>query len=188
MAQEDSMTSSEMNTRTLAMRFQHWDRDHNGYIERSDLEESARRVGEAFGQAVDSTEQHTLNESCRQLWRVLAGHADVDLDGRISQDEYIAAFSSAVMAEPNAFDLVYRTLLEDVVNLADANGDGRLNEEEYLRLLQSWYDADESDATAAFRRLDRDDDGYLTLDEMVRSATEFYLSDDPLLQPPPPRR
>ncbi|MCW2948970.1 MAG: calcium-binding protein [Actinoallomurus sp.] len=182
------MPISEFPVRTLAARFQHWDRDHNGYIEWSDLEESARRVGEAFGQAADSPEQRALTKSCRQLWQTLARHADVDLDGRISQDEYVAAFSSEVMAEADAFDRVYRALLEDVVNLADANGDGKLNEEEYLRLLRSWYNADESDGAPAFRRLDRDGDGFLTHDELIQSATDFYFSDDPFLQPPPPRK
>ncbi|MCW2898903.1 MAG: calcium-binding protein [Streptosporangiaceae bacterium] len=182
------MPISEVRVRTLAVRFQHWDRDANGYIDRSDLEDSARRVGEAFGQAADSPEHLALTTSCRQLWQTLAQHADVDLDGRISQDEYVSAFSSEVMAEADAFDRVYRALLQDVVNLADADGDGKLNEEEYLRLMRSWYNAEDSDAAAAFRRLDRDGDGFLSHEELIRSATDFYLSDDPFLQPPPPRR
>jgi Ca2+-binding EF-hand superfamily protein len=92
------------------------------------------------------------------------------------------------MGEPGVFDRVYRTLLANVVRLADADGDGRLNEEEYLRLMRTWYDAEDSDALAAFRRLDRDGDGFLTHDELVGAATAFYLSDDPFLAPPPPRR
>jgi Ca2+-binding EF-hand superfamily protein len=182
------MPSSESRTRTLRARFQHWDRDRNGYLERSDLEEAARRVGGTFNQPADSPEQLALIESCRQLWQTLAQHADVDLDGRISQDEYVAAFNNGVMAEPGAFDDLYRAVLQDVVELADANGDGRLDEAEYLRLMSSWYDADEADAVAAFHRLDRDGDGFLTLDELVLSAMAFYYSEDPALSPPPPKR
>ena len=182
------MRISESHARTLAVRFQHWDRDHNGYIERSDMEEAARRLGEAFGRAADSPEQLALTKSCRQFWQTLARHADVDLDGRISQDEYVTAFGSEVMVEPGTFESVYRALLGNVVKLADANGDGKLNEEEYLRLMQNWYNAHESDAAAAFRRLDRDGDGFLSLEEMVRSATDFFLSDDPVLPSPPPSR
>jgi Ca2+-binding EF-hand superfamily protein len=182
------MPISVSRARTLAARFYHWDRDKSGYLEWSDLEDAARRVGAEFGRPMDSPEQLALIESCRQFWQTLIRDADVDLDGRISEEEYVAAFSKEMMDEPGVFDRVYRTMLANVVELADADGDGRLNEEEYLRLLRTWYDAEESDATAAFRRLDRDGDGFLTYDEMVRSATDFYTSDDPFLSPPPPRR
>jgi Ca2+-binding EF-hand superfamily protein len=84
-------------------------------------------------------------------------------------------------------DRIYRTLLENVVRVADTSGDGKLNEEEYLRLMRTWYNATESDATEMFGRLDVDEDGALTLDEMVRAATHFYLGEDPVLPPPAAR-
>jgi Ca2+-binding EF-hand superfamily protein len=182
------MPISEFGTRALAARFEHWDRNHSGCIEWTDLAESARRVGEAFGRAADSSEQRAVTESCRQFWQTLVQHADVDFDGRISQDEYVAAFTNEVMADVGTFDRVYRRLLEDVVTLADASGDGKLNAEEYTRLMQSWYNAEESDAIAAFRHVDLDGDGFLTLDEMIRSATDFYLSEDPILPTAPAPR
>src|ERR1051326_1686152 len=98
------MPTSELRIRTLETRFQHWNRNHNGYLEWSDIEDAARRVGEAFGQPADSPQQRALAKSCQQLWQTLTQHADVDLDGRISQDEYVAAFSTAVLAEPDTFN------------------------------------------------------------------------------------
>jgi Ca2+-binding EF-hand superfamily protein len=168
--------------RILEVRFQHWDRAGNGYLRLSDLEEAARRVGEAFGRAADSRQQVALDESCRQLWRTLARHADVDLDGRISQHEYVAAFGTGVLDDPDAFDRIYRALLENVVIVADANGDDKLNKEEFLRLMRTWYTADESDGAEAFRRLDRDGDGFLTLGEMVQATADLYFSDNTSLQ------
>ncbi len=181
------MTISEFRA-TLEVRFQHWDRDRNGYLERSDMEEAARRLGAAFGRAYDSPEQLALLTSCRQLWHILARHADLDLDGRISRDEYAAAFSSEVMADPETFERIYRPVLVNVVRLADVDGDGRLNEEEYLRLMRAWYNAHESDAAEAFRLLDTDGDGFLALDELVRSATDHLLADDAAVRTPPAGR
>ena len=98
------------------------------------------------------------------------------------------AFESEVMGEPEAFERVYRPLLVNVVRLADVDGDGRLDEKEYLCLMQAWYNASESDGVEAFRLLDTDGDGFLTLDELVRSATDFFLTDDPFMRTPPAGR
>jgi Ca2+-binding EF-hand superfamily protein len=182
------MPVTESQAHALAVRFQHWDRDHNGYMEWSDMENAVRRLGEAFGRAEDAHEWGALTESCRRYWQVLVQHADTDRDGRIGQDEYVMAFGEGVMADPGVFDGVFRTLLENVVRLADVDGDGRLNKEEYTRLMGSWYNAGESDADALFRRLDADDDGFLTLDELVRSAGSAFVDDEPVLAAPPPSR
>jgi Ca2+-binding EF-hand superfamily protein len=188
MAVEVTVPDPEIQARSLALRFRHWDRDQSGSLELSDLETSARLLGEAFGRAPNAPEQLALTQSCRQLWEVLARHADVDHNGRISEDEFIAAFSGEILADPVEFDRVYRMLLENVVKAADADGDGKLGEGEYVRLMGSWYSAGESDAVAAFASLDHDNDGFLTLEELVRSALEFYLGESPPLAAFPPSR
>ena len=182
------MPLSDSQAHALAVRFQHWDRDHNGSIEWADMEKAVRRLGEAFGRAEDSHEWGALTESCRRYWQVLLQHADNDRDGRISQDEYVTAFGDGVMADPAVFDGVFRSLLANVVRLADVDGDARLNREEYIRLMGSWYNAGESDAAAFFARLDTDGDGFLTLDELVRSAGSAFVDGEPVLAAPPPSR
>lgn len=188
MAVEVTVPDPEVQARALALRFRHWDRDHSGYLELSDLQTSARRLGKAFGRAPNAPEQLALEESCRQLWEILARHADVDHNGRLSEDEFVTAFAGEVLADPAEFDSVYRILLENVVKTADADGNGKLDKDEYVRLMGSWYSTGESDAVAAFANLDRDDDGFLTLDELVRSAMEFYLGESPPLEAFPTTR
>jgi len=181
MAVEVTVPDPEVQARALALRFRHWDRAHSGYLELSDLKRSARRLGAAFGRAANAPEQLALEESCRQLWEILARHAGVDHNGRISEDEFIAAFAEEVLADPAEFDRVYRIILENVVKTADADGNGKLDLGEYVRLMRSWYSAGESDAVAAFAKLDHDTDGFLTLEELVRAAMEFYLGESPSL-------
>ncbi len=93
-----------------------------------------------------------------------------------------------MLADQESFDRIYRPLLVNVVRVADVDGDGRLDEKEYLGLMQAWYNAHESDAVKMFHLLDLDGDGYLTLDELISSATGFFLDEDPILRTPPPSR
>jgi Ca2+-binding EF-hand superfamily protein len=183
------MAISESQAHALAVRFQHWDRDHNGFIEWSDLENAVARLAAAFGRPADAPQRLVLTESCRRFWNVLLRHADDDGNGRIDQEEYVSAFDEGVMGDPGVFDGVFRALLADVVRVADVDGDGRLDQQEYTRLMGSWYNAGEADAVAAFRLLDTDGDGLLGLEELVRSAAGGFTEDDPvpLVAPPPSR-
>ncbi|MDN3358704.1 EF-hand domain-containing protein [Actinomadura sp. DC4] len=182
------MAISESQAHALRVRFQHWDRDHNGFIEWSDMENAVRRLGNAFGRASDAPQRLALVESCRRFWQVLVEHTDANADGRISQEEYVRAFADGVMGDADVFDQVFRTLLADVVRLADVDGNGRLDQEEYTRLMGSWYNAGEADAAAAFHLLDVDGDGFLTLAELVRTASGAFVDDTPLMAVPPPSR
>jgi Ca2+-binding EF-hand superfamily protein len=167
------------------VRFQHWDRDHNGHIEWSDVEKAVTRLGEEFGRDAGAPELLALAESGRQFWQVLVQHADVDRDGRISQDEYVSAFGDGVMGDPSVFDGVFRPLLKNVVKVADVNGNGRLDQDEYTRLMGSWYNSGEADAVEAFQLLDTDGDGLLTTEELVRSASSAFVDDEPVMSAPP---
>ncbi|MGI5227878.1 EF-hand domain-containing protein [Actinoallomurus sp. CA-142502] len=182
------MPLTESQAHALALRFQHWDRDRNGFIEWSDLEAAVARLAEAFGRNPGAPERGALVSSCRKFWRVLLRHADADHDGRISQDEYVAAFGSGVMGDPGVFDDVFRALLADVMRLADADGDGRLGEEEFVRLMGSWYNAGEADAAALFELLDTDGDGHLSHGEFVRAASDRFVDEKSVSHAPPASR
>ena len=64
-----------------------------------------------------------------------------------------------------------------MIELIDQDGSQSLTVREYARLLQAMGST--VDAEATFARLDRNQDGRLTLDELIALSLEFMMSDDP---------
>jgi Ca2+-binding EF-hand superfamily protein len=165
--------------RKLARRFLTYDTDGDGFIEREDFVAAAARLGEEFGHALDSPGRQRLDELCVQLWQHLSTVADADSDGRIGQAEYKAAFAAGLLETPTSFDEGYRPFLDAIMEIADVDGDGKLDVDEHVRWSGSLMSLPETDARAAFRRLDQDGDGFITTHDLLEAIREYYFNDDP---------
>jgi hypothetical protein len=82
---------SEFLERKLARRFQTFDFDDNGQIERSDFETSAGRVADEFGHSADSPARQRLLELSLGLWDHLDSGADSDRDSFITTPDLLQA-------------------------------------------------------------------------------------------------
>jgi Ca2+-binding EF-hand superfamily protein len=82
------MQISDFMDRKLTRRFQTFDFDSDGRIERSDFETSAARLADEFGHSADSPSRQRLLELSLGLWDHLASVADTNRDGTIDVDEY----------------------------------------------------------------------------------------------------
>ncbi|MDG4863044.1 EF-hand domain-containing protein [Streptomyces sp. T-3] len=173
------MPVSSFLDRKLARRFQTYDTDGNGYIERHDFELAVTRLADAFGLKPDATPVTHLRELALGLWTHLAQAADKDADGRISEAEYKAAFAAGLLETPESFDAGYVPFLDALMDIADTDGDGKLTRDEQVRWTGALMNLQEPDAREVFGRLDKDTDGLLGRDEMLEAIREFYFSEDP---------
>lgn len=163
----------------LSRRFRTYDTDQNGVIEKADFDLAAQRMAEEFGYQSGSPQQRRLKDQLNRLWTTLAEIADTDHDGQISEDEYKRAFKTKIIASPDAFEKMYRPFIQLLIEIADSDGDGKLNQQEHVRWYRALMNIPEKDSIEAFSRLDRDGDGHLTSEEILRSVREFYFNDDP---------
>ncbi len=155
------------------------DEDSNGLIEPADFQRRADRLAEAFG-VTDEAERDRLRRRLSLWWEHLATLADANDDGRITREEwemYWERFKVAVSMGSN------RKSIGKLVRVArhtfraiDRSGSGRITEEEFSSWLEAW-DIDQHEMV--FRRLDRDDKGYLVEEDLTEATKEFYLSNDP---------
>lgn len=82
-----SVTSHEIDVR----RFQKWDVNGDGIIDRSDYEAEARRIVAAFGESLNSGRGRAVMEALVDLHRRQAEAAGVGPRGVMNQREYLAA-------------------------------------------------------------------------------------------------
>ncbi|UGY92311.1 EF-hand domain-containing protein [Streptomyces gobiensis] len=185
---------SEFLNDKLSRRFRTWDRDGNGYLERSDFVQGADRLGDAFNRPADSPQRQQMREMCQRLWEGLRKFADADGDGRVSEAEYRRAFTELIVKQPGAFDAAYAPFVSTLMAMADHDGDGRLDRDEYRSWFVTAFGITEHDADTAFDKVDADGDGHVTEEEMVAAIRDYYFSNDPdasgnwLLGPPAPQK
>jgi Ca2+-binding EF-hand superfamily protein len=169
---------TELQIRKLTVLFQHHDLDNDGYLARADYEEYARRMCEALDLAPGSPQCDAVYAQTLAAWDTEVLRAfDTDGDNRVSLEEHLAAYDVSIN-DPVLRKRLQQDYADSMVKLWDRDGDGRLSDTDYVALL-GCYGVPEEAARQAFRHLDRDGDGYLLAEELLKAVEEFHLSDDP---------
>ncbi|MEV6824965.1 EF-hand domain-containing protein [Amycolatopsis sp. NPDC051102] len=175
--------TTAITTDRLRQRFAKWDVDGSGTLERADFEREAERVAGAFGAQPGSKEATALRDAFRNLFDFHAREAGVPPNGSVSEDQFIRINEKLMFSEGEAsFNRVLRPVMQAIVGLCDRNADGMINQEEFIAYLQG-VGVDQSTAQDAFRQIDTDNSGELTVDELLAAVRNFHYGklDVPLL-------
>jgi len=156
------------------------DEDDNGLIQAEDFELRAERMAEARN-VTDEAARARLRNRVMSWWEHLCALADFDDDDRVTREEwetYWQSIEAAVNQGGEARDKTIQSFERAARGTYAAinTGDGPIPEDEYAEWLAAWGVEDGGDA---FRRLDRDDTGALSQNNLVEAVKEFYLSNDP---------
>lgn len=173
------MNISPFLDKKLSRRFKTYDFDGNHYIEKADFEQSVTKLCAEFGHGPDSPKRQRLQALYTQLWEKLVSSADANADGRISEDEYKQAFVNGLLVTPKNFEQLYIPFNEALIAIIDTDEDGRITLAEDVRWKKAIMNMSESDIRAAFPRIDQNGNGYITANEFLDAARQYYFNDDP---------
>mgnify|MGYP006293398165 CR=1 FL=1 len=157
------------------------DEDNNGLVDARDFEIRAERMAEARN-VQDPEARAELRDRVMTWWEHLCALADTDDDNRVTREEWETYWEALQISVRNAEAEDSRTLrsleraARGTFRAMKRTGTDHVTEEEYAEWLQAWG---VPESKAAFERLDRDDTGGLTEQDLVRAVKEFYLSNDP---------
>jgi EF-hand domain pair len=165
--------------RRLARRFRSHDHDGNGFLQQRDFELAAVRMAEEFGHGPESPARQKLIAISLGLWEHLQKVADLDTDGRISLDEYKAAFAAGMLETPETFRQNYVPYIDAVLDIADIDRDGRLTVSDEVRWMGSLMNVPEQVSRDAFYRIDQDNDGFITVNDLVETIRGYYFDESP---------
>ncbi len=166
--------------------FQLIDIDGSGFIEFSDMKGVMNQTLSQDGHDLGSPVYDAAEVMLRWLWEAFKGEADTDGDQKISTNEWSTVWSAQLSAdEDGAADVLFEDLPALVrrthLILAQAmgiNANRGADLATYARFLAPYGAPVAAQAEAAFRRLDLDGNGLISIDELQQLTAEYFLSND----------
>jgi Ca2+-binding EF-hand superfamily protein len=161
--------------------FQLIDIDGSGFIEFSDLQGVMTRTLSQDGHAAGSPVYDAAEVMVRWLWEAIKGEADTDSDEKISVAEWTALWTAQLSDEDaELFEdlpaLVRRVHLI-VAQAMGINAHRGADLATYQRFLAP-YGTPSASTEAAFRQLDLDGNGLISIDELQQLTAEYFLSNE----------
>ncbi|MEQ9424287.1 MAG: EF-hand domain-containing protein [Cyclobacteriaceae bacterium] len=155
------------------------DFDRNGFIEKNDFQSIAENLCIIQGIELDTIAFREIEEAGEKLWMDIREYVDTNRDDKCSFEEWMAFADEQIVNSDEAwYDNYINSVVNGLFDLFDANNDGLISDMEYLDLFIS-FRIEVRFAARCFRKLDLNNDGYISRDELVTAVREFLRSDDP---------
>ncbi|WP_406290647.1 EF-hand domain-containing protein [Streptomyces sp. NBC_00209] len=171
------MTSSVQLDRTQ-QRFALWDVNGDGQIDQADFDAEAQRILQAFGESPNSPAGRHMTDAYLGMWSFFADKAGIDEQtGALTPEQFNHIAEEHVLENGSAgFGRAVRPTIQAIVELVDVDGDGQVNPAEF----KTWLDAigvKGVQPAEAFRQIDVNGDGHLSVEELVQAVRAYHLGD-----------
>jgi EF hand domain-containing protein len=168
--------TTELRQRKLEKAYGSIDVDQDGVITALDVTALAQIWCETYDLPPRSADWFAIHAAGQKLFREMPGSTGPDGVKHVTAADWVrwgddARFPEFVENTAIPFSMA-------VFDAADKDDDGKIDRAEMMA-AQIRGGMSEVETKQAFGILDTDGDGYVTHDEYVRAARDFYLSDDP---------
>lgn len=155
------------------------DQNHNGVLEFNDFQKMLDKIDRIGWGVVDNKEKILCERLMRKSFDRLRMQCKTSND-YITLREWLRTVNVETLNNNHYF---LRWLITGVVRMLfrmfDENGDGYIDFKEFQRMY-AVLNMDPKDITFAFKRMDKNSDGWLSKWEMQEAIKEFFTRDDVL--------
>ena len=159
----------------IMQRFNKWDANGDGVLQRSDMEQEAEEIVRAFGKDPSAPEAEAVKLANVGLFDLLAGQSGVAPDGQLTAEQFRATCENLIFEQGEAaFNRALTPLVQGIIRLCDRNDDGRINRSEFRSWL-SVFGHSAADADETFELIDKDGNDELTTDELLGAIRDYHF-------------
>ncbi|MER5871021.1 EF-hand domain-containing protein [Streptomyces sp. NPDC002044] len=171
--------TNDLLDRKLERAFTHLDVNDDRVIDEHDIIGLGSRLLTALDEPADSPKAAKVMGGLVDFWVELFKELDVDKDHKLTQAEYKQGMTRLFQDDGAAYDRSFRPMVQAILTVVDTNGDGHISPEEFHK-AQLAFDTklDPAAADTLFAKIDKNHDGYLTVDELLDAVREYYTGTD----------
>ena len=167
--------SSPFVHRKRVLGFYFFDLSRDGTVTQNDFGTFGRRVAEQLKVPTGTAQYEKITGAFLAAWDAFGKPADKDNDNAITLSEFIDSYI-AFLQHPDAKQMVL-TVNATFFDAFDGNSDGKIDLAEYTAFLTP-AGVSSQNADTAFKRLDRNGDGFISREEFASDWWEYWNSDD----------
>lgn len=171
--------TNDLLDRKLDRAFTHFDADRSGVIDADDIIALGTRLLNALDEPAGSPKALRVMEGLADFWQDLFTELDIDRDGKVTPEEYKLGMTRLYAQGGPAYDRSFRPMVKAILTVVDKDDDQRISPEEFHKAQEVFNpELRPAAAEALFRRIDKNGDGVLTVDELLDAVREYYVGTD----------
>jgi Ca2+-binding EF-hand superfamily protein len=169
-----SALSNETVMDRLKRRFDRWDSDRSGTLERSDFEREVNAIAKGLGHGPKAPQTKRLRDAMAGIYESMARDGGVSTSGPIPWDQFYSAAEVWMENPDETLHTKLRPLVDAIIGMADNSADGRIGRDEFIGWITA-IGTDRSKAERAFDALDTNRSGDLGADEVLDAVVDYHL-------------
>lgn len=153
-----------------------FDADGSGVVTKGDFEQSIKKLGKAKGWSEGDEKYKVAEKAMLDIWQGMQLKADLNKDGEITADEWIAMWEGFAKDPSSPVDW-QGYFCKAIFHIQDSSGDGAIDKNEFVSVHSSFGQSQE-EAGKAFDKV-ANGKSSLSYDDFQKLWAEFFSSEDP---------